>query len=68
MCFGVFVVLSLMISPGGDVSIFMEATTAVLWHLMVFLLLVSSGVLDSNFMSILGSNFMSVLDSDFLHI
>ncbi|ONI21704.1 hypothetical protein PRUPE_2G082500 [Prunus persica] len=69
MCFGVFAVLALIISHGGDVSVFMEATATVLWHLLVFLLLVGSGfiqVLDSNFMLVLRSGFMPVVE--FMHV
>ncbi|CAL9013539.1 unnamed protein product [Prunus brigantina] len=61
VCFGVFAVLSLIISPGGDVSVFMEAAVAILWGLVVFLLLVGSG-----FMPVLYSNFMLVLSSSFM--
>ncbi|KAI5333655.1 hypothetical protein L3X38_023787 [Prunus dulcis] len=60
----VFPILSLIISPGGDVSVFMEAATAVLWHLVVFLLMVGF-----SFMPILYSYFMSILSSvDFMHV
>ncbi|CAL2262887.1 unnamed protein product [Prunus armeniaca] len=37
----VFPVLSLITSPDGDISIFMEAAAAILWCLVVFLLLIA---------------------------
>ncbi|KAI5321319.1 hypothetical protein L3X38_030390 [Prunus dulcis] len=61
----VFPVLSLITSPGGDVSVFMEVKVALLWRFMVFLLLVGSGfmlVLYSDFLSVLGSCFMPIVD------
>ncbi|KAL6292405.1 hypothetical protein ACE6H2_000547 [Prunus campanulata] len=63
VCFGMFAVLSLIISPGGDVSVFKEAAAMVLWRLVVFLPLVGSG-----FMPTLYSDFMSVLCSCFMPV
>ncbi|KAL6289218.1 hypothetical protein ACE6H2_006728 [Prunus campanulata] len=58
-------ILSLIISFGGNVSVFIEAVASVLWRLVVFLLLVDSGfmpVLYSDSMSVLGSGFMPIVD------
>ncbi|KAL6280168.1 hypothetical protein ACE6H2_017049 [Prunus campanulata] len=46
VCFGMFAILSLIISPSGDVLVFMEAVAMLLWRLVVFLIL---GILGRGF-------------------
>ncbi|VVA23441.1 Hypothetical predicted protein [Prunus dulcis] len=52
----VFPVLSLIISPGGDVSIFMEAAASLLWRSVVFLLLATSDG-DEGILHLVGRDF-----------
>lgn len=63
--FCVFAVLSPINSPGGNVSIFIETATSILWRLVVFLPLVGFGVMPVlyyEFMLVLGSSFVIVVD------